>query len=81
MKTEKLNAVSSCEFCHVIYQLQGKEKILNKVNLFKCLECDKDYVPEIIMASIDPPEGLAIIGYPKLIETRFVKLKKKAKGE
>lgn len=49
--------------------------------MFRCLECDKDYVPEIILASIDPPEGLNIIGQPKLIEARMVKLKKKLKGE
>lgn len=30
--------------------------------MFKCIECDSDYVPEIIIASIDPPEGLSIIG-------------------
>jgi len=46
------------------------------MNLFKCLECDKDWVPEIIIASIDPPEGINIIGSPKYIETRIVKAKK-----
>ena len=49
--------------------------------MFRCLECDKDYVPEIIIASVDPPEGLNIIGQPKFIESRIVKLKKKLKGE
>jgi len=51
------------------------------MNLFKCLECNKDYVPEIIICSIDPPEGLSVIGQPKFIETRIVKHKKKAKRE
>ena len=49
--------------------------------MFKCLECNKDYVPEIIIASVDPPEGINIIGPPKYIESRIVKLKKNLKGE
>jgi hypothetical protein len=48
--------------------------------MFKCLECNNDWVPEVIIASIDPPEGLSIIGRPKFVEARIVKLKKKAKG-
>jgi hypothetical protein len=46
------------------------------MNLFKCLECQRDYVPEIIIATIDPPEGLKIIGAPKYIGARVVKTKK-----
>jgi hypothetical protein len=46
------------------------------MHLFKCLECDKDYVPEIIIATIDPPEGLHIIGAPRYMEARIVKSKK-----
>jgi len=65
----------------VIYKNQGKDRAANKLNLFKCLECNRDYVPEIIMASIDPPEGLNIIGPPKYIEARIVKLKRNLKGE
>lgn len=51
------------------------------MNLFKCLECNKEDVPEIIIATIDPPEGLNIIGYPKYIEASVVKTKKDLKGD
>ena len=54
---------------------------MSKLHLYKCLECNKDYVPEIIIASVDPPEGLNIIGTSKYIEARLVKLKKNLKGE
>jgi hypothetical protein len=57
------------------------DTIGSKMNLFKCLECNKDYVPELIVATIDPPEGLNIIGAPKYIEARIVKPKKFLKGE
>jgi hypothetical protein len=51
------------------------------MNLFKCLECDKDYVPELIIATIDPPQGINIIGSPRYIQARIVKRKKYVKGE
>ena len=34
------------------------------MNLFKCLQCNRDYVPEIIIATIDPPEKLYFLGIP-----------------
>ena len=51
------------------------------MNVMKCLECNKDYVPEHIIATIDPPEGLNILGLPKYIEARIVKSKKQLKGD
>lgn len=51
------------------------------MNLFKCFECNKEYVPEIIIATIDPPEDLSTIGVPKFIQSRIVKNKKFFKGE
>ena len=54
---------------------------MNKLHLYKCLECDRDYVPEIITATVDPPDGINIIGAPKYIEARMVKSKKHKKGE
>lgn len=51
------------------------------MHLFKCLECNNDYVPEIIIATIDPPEGINIIGTPRYVEARIVKSKKYLKGE
>jgi hypothetical protein len=39
-------------------------------------------VPEIIVATVDPPDNLAVIGPPKFIEVRALKIKKKGlKGE
>ena len=46
------------------------------MNLFKCLECNKDYVPELIISTIDPPQGLNVIGQPKFIESRILMSKK-----
>lgn len=38
-------------------------------------------MPEMIIASVDPPEGISVIGSSKYIEARIVKLKKNLKGE
>ena len=46
-----------------------------------CLEGGKDYVPELIISTVDPPEGINIIGPPRYIEARIVKNKKNLKGE
>jgi hypothetical protein len=54
---------------------------LTKLNIFKCLQCNSDVVPELIIATIDPPPGLKILGEPKNIEARICKGKKKERGE
>ena len=70
---------NSCQFCHVVNHT-NRDKLSKTMNYFKCLECNNDMVPEIIIATIDPPEGLSIIGRPKFIEARILKNKKKSKG-
>lgn len=45
------------------------------------MECDQDYVPEIIISTIDPPEGLNVIGPPQMIEERICRWKDKRRRE
>jgi hypothetical protein len=65
----------------VITQKNNKDVINSRLNLVMCLECGKDYVPELIISTVDPPEGINIIGPPRYIEARIVKNKKNLKGE
>lgn len=58
----------SCWFCHDIFKRKDGKVIYNHSSKIKCLECDGDYVPEIIIATVDPPEGINIIGAPKIVE-------------
>jgi len=51
------------------------------MDLYKCNECNKDYVPELIIATIDPPDDLSTYGVPKFIQARIVKNKKFLRGE
>ena len=61
----------ACSFCHQIYTRQKDGRLVySQKKETRCLECDSDYVPELIIASIEPPQGINIIGAPKLIEER-----------
>ena len=44
--------------------------------MHKCLSCGERYVPEVIIATINPPDGVQIIGRPQLLEARAIKIKK-----
>ena len=35
--------------------------------------CNSNYVPDIIICTIDPPNGLKMIGKPELLQTRVLK--------
>lgn len=72
-KEKLLNQKKSCHFFHDIFHKSkdSNKKIRNNQSKIKCLECDSDYVPELIIATIDPPEGINIVGCPKLIEERI----------
>ena len=82
-KKEKILGKKTCHFFHDIYYFskENNNKIRNNQSKIKCLECDNDYVPELIIATIDPPEGLNIIGSPKLIEERICRPKENLKNE
>lgn len=51
------------------------------MNLFRCLECNKDFVPELIISTIDPPQNLNLLGEPRYLEARTVMSKKPQKGD
>jgi len=64
-----------CQFCHIIKSKNVKNQSYQQAKT-KCLECDQDYVPEIIISTIDPPEGLNVIGPPQLLEERVSRQKR-----
>ena len=72
-----------CEIFHQIKFLKlvstNSEEMQNKMT--KCLECNKEFVPEIIIATIAPPDKINIIGKSKLINARVCRPTRKEKGE
>jgi len=53
-----------------------EEEVADDQKLTKCLVCNEDYVPEVIIATINPPDGLQIIGKPIFIHASIIKPKK-----
>jgi hypothetical protein len=52
------------------------------MRLVRCGLCRRKYVPEVLLASIEPPPGLAITGRGRIVEARVCRAKKKnAQGD
>lgn len=60
-----------CHFCHDIWVRKDTKRVYNHQSRILCLECQSDYVPEMIVATTPPPAGLNVIGAPKLVEARM----------
>jgi hypothetical protein len=68
-----------CHFCHDICIRKDTKRVYNHQTKIVCLECQSDYVPEMIVATIPPPQGLSVIGAPKLVEARMFQSKQSSK--
>lgn len=52
------------------------------MRLVRCALCKRKYVPEVLLANIEPPPGLAITGRGRIVEARVCRGKKKnAEGD
>ena len=58
---------------HLIYSKKNGVKQYNQTAKYMCLDCNQEYVPELIVSTLDPPESLSIIGPPQLIEERITR--------
>ncbi|KAI5729779.1 hypothetical protein M8J76_006565 [Diaphorina citri] len=70
--------VLPCRFCHVPY---NEASVPFKVNLLKCAVCKKGKVPDLIFATIDPPDNLPITGSTCFIQAFVSRSKRDCKGE
>uniref|UniRef100_A0A8D8LCW9 C2 domain-containing protein 5 n=1 Tax=Cacopsylla melanoneura TaxID=428564 RepID=A0A8D8LCW9_9HEMI len=67
-----------CRFCHVPY---NELSVPFKVNLLKCAVCKKGNVPDLIFATIDPPDNVPITGRTCFIQAFVSRSKRDCKGE
>lgn len=65
---------NSCGVCHIPYKL---DKSPYKMKLERCGVCGRKTVPEILLATVEPPPGLLIVGAGQLIEAYDARLRKK----
>lgn len=67
-----------CRLCHIPYK---RSKAPFPMSFTKCTECEKRYVPEILMATIDVPADLKFIGQACYLEAHICRPKKRKEGE
>lgn len=75
-----LHAVSPshnfCNLCHVPYSKSNVQS-----NMTKCFVCRKGYVPDIILSTIELPEGIQVVGLGCLIQGCVCRPKRDLRSE
>ncbi|XP_039297495.1 C2 domain-containing protein 5 isoform X4 [Nilaparvata lugens] len=72
------DAFLPCSICHVAF---NHKSVSFHMELSKCINCKKKMVPDILLASIEPPEGLPIAGRGCFIQAFEVRPKGAGRGE
>lgn len=65
---------NACGICHIPYKV---DKAPYKLKLERCGVCGRKTVPEILLATIEPPSGLHVVGPGQLIEAYDARMRKK----
>ena len=68
-----------CSYCHVPYH--HRMAPFTNMKLVPCLLCGKKWVPEVILATLEPPARLPIRGPGIFIQARVCRSRPKATGE
>ena len=68
-----------CSYCHVPYH--HRLAPFQNMKLVPCLLCGKKWVPEIILATVEPPPRLPIRGSGVFVQARVCRVRPKATGE
>ncbi|RKP15493.1 hypothetical protein BJ684DRAFT_18196 [Piptocephalis cylindrospora] len=71
--------VSGCRMCHV--PRSGRHHSSFPVSTHRCGLCHRRYVPEIILATMDPPAELDVVTDGHLVEARICRAKKHKEGD
>lgn len=68
-----------CSYCHVPYH--HRLAPFQNMKLVPCLLCGKKWVPEIILATVEPPARLPVRGSGVFIQARVCRVRPRATGE
>ncbi len=68
-----------CSYCHVPYH--HKFAPFGNMKLVPCLLCKKKWVPEVILATVEPPARLPVRGSGAFIQARVCRTRPKSTGE
>ncbi|CAI5738144.1 unnamed protein product [Hyaloperonospora brassicae] len=70
---------SSCLLCHIPYSRSLAP--FSNMRMVRCGVCGNKWVPEMMIASIEPPAGLAMIGKGTFVQARVCRQRKKGTGD
>jgi uncharacterized protein YbjQ (UPF0145 family) len=65
---------NACGSCHIPYKY---DRAPYKLKMERCGVCGRKMVPEILLATIEPPPGISVIGQGQLIEAYGARPRKK----
>ena len=68
-----------CSYCHVPYH--HRLAPFQNMKLVPCLLCGKKWVPEIILATVEPPPRLPVRGSGVFVQARVCRVRPRATGE
>lgn len=68
-----------CSYCHVPYH--HRIAPFSNMKLVPCLLCGKKWVPEILLATVEPPDSLPIRGSGVFVQARVCRSRPKSTGE
>ena len=67
--------------CHITHIPYSRNVAPLPMNFSKCIGCRKRYVPEVLFATIDPPDDLLTVGSGQLVNALVCRPKKSRDGE
>ncbi|XP_065094151.1 C2 domain-containing protein 5 [Ochlerotatus camptorhynchus] len=76
--TSSQPTASHCGICHIPY---SQTSIPFRVSMMKCEICRNGYVPDVLLCTIEIPEGLQVDGRGILIQAHACRSKRDLKGE
>jgi hypothetical protein len=76
-KSSRRSRPFACSICHIPYT---RESAPFRVSLSTCQICKKKLVPELLLATIEPPQNMPIAGAGIYIEARVCRAKRRSTG-
>ena len=69
---------AECSVSHIPY---NENSVPFPIRLSRCGQCGRGKVPDILLTTLEPVQGLEIVGQGALIQARVLRVKKDLKGE
>ncbi|KAL7046610.1 hypothetical protein ACKWTF_002655 [Chironomus riparius] len=73
------HAPQSCNICHIPYSRSSIQ--VGGANIGKCCVCKRGYVPDVILATIELPDNLQVVGTGCLIQATVCRPKRDLRSE